>query len=214
MKRVNWLLLLSFVAFGIFVAAILSYFRMNQSISTQILENSEDLNISKSEDSIALDARQTGTQRLPTTDNQEWEKFVQELEQWFEELDKKEELDQSRTADLPAQDDIELIDRGEPAREAIPKADSTESLERERRITEIKQRLASIYQQIKELEEEEAALPPRYPPGQEPTTQTPEEMQRDAEIAARRRELRLRSVELGREQFMLSRQLKELQKEQ
>ncbi|HIE28267.1 TPA: hypothetical protein EYP66_13365, partial [Candidatus Poribacteria bacterium] len=107
MKRVNWLLLLSFVAFGIFVAAILSYFRMNQSISTQILENSEDLNISKSEDSIALDARQTGTQRLPTTDNQEWEKFVQELEQWFEELDKKEELDQSRTADLPAQDDIE-----------------------------------------------------------------------------------------------------------
>ena len=89
----------------------------------------------------------------------------------------------------------------------------TKPSEREIRIAEIKKRIDWLREQIEQLEEEEAALPPRYPSGQEPTSQTPEEMERDRKIDTRRRELRLQMAELGKEEFYLSRELKALQKE-
>ena len=83
--------------------------------------------------------------------------------------------------------------------------------EREVRIAEIKKRMNWLREQIEQLEEEEATLPPRYPRGQEPTSQTPEEMERDREVDTRRRELRMQMAELGTEEFYLSRELKALQ---
>ena len=87
------------------------------------------------------------------------------------------------------------------------------SSERDERIAEIKRRLEWLAEQIKLLEEEEETLPPRYPPGQEPTEQMPEEMERDRKVDTRRREIRLERAELGTEQYHLSRELKELQQE-
>lgn len=95
----------------------------------------------------------------------------------------------------------------------ISEVDAAESSGRQVRIAELKRRIEWLSEQTKQLEEEEETLPPRYPPGQEPTRQTPEEMERDRKIDNQRREIRLKLVELGKEEYYLSRELRELQQE-
>ena len=126
--------------------------------------------------------------------------------EWATDLNGGPESGQSTTGSSPMENSTES-DYG------VSEEQTTLPTEREVRIAEIKQRLEWISEQRKLLWEEESTLPPPYPPAQEPTRQTREEMERDREIDTRRRELRLRDVELAQEEWDLSRELKALQKE-
>lgn len=136
---------------------------------------------------------------------------MEQIERFFAELDAADAQD----IEIAVEEDVssEKTDMGIKSEQEISEAGVTGSSEHQERIAEIKRRLEWLANQIKLLEEEEETLPPRYPPGQEPTEQTPEEMERDREVDTRRREIRLELAELGTEQYHLSRELRELQQE-
>ena len=90
--------------------------------------------------------------------------------------------------------------------------------ERKQRIIEIKKRTKWLLEEMKRLAEEEATLPPR-PSAVDRRARSPiiishEEMERENEIAERRLELRLKSVEHSKEFLSLQSELKAMQHEQ
>ena len=136
---------------------------------------------------------------------------MEEIERFFAELDAADVQD----IEIAGEEDTssEKTDMDIKSEQEISEAGATGATEHQGRIAEIKRRIEWLSEQIKLLEEEEETLPPRYPRGQEPTEQTPEEMERDREVDNRRRELRLKQAELGKEKYDLKRELKELQQE-
>ena len=133
---------------------------------------------------------------------------MEQIERFFSQLDAADAQDIEIAQKKATSSEMDIESEHE-----ISETDATGSSERQERIAEIKRRIEWLSEQIKQLEEEEETLPPRYPRGQEPTEQTPEEMERDRENDTRRRELRLKQAELGTEKYHLRRELKELQQE-
>ena len=133
---------------------------------------------------------------------------MEQIESFFAQLDAADAQDIEIAGEETTSSEMDIESEHE-----ISEADATESSERQVRIAEIKRRIEWLSDQIKQLEEEEETLPPRYPRGQEPTEQTLEEMERDREIDTLRRELRLKLAELGTEKYHLRRELRELQQE-
>ena len=209
--QVNWLRLFCVFSAGIFLISVVAYVWVEWSISTHttkntmsgISEHADAPRIPKTWSRTAFTAKETRVQQKSGDIGEKWS-FEQGLTDSFDE----QGLAQSEFQEDSSQPE-EQMESGHESSEA----DETKPSEREIRIAEIKKRIGWLREQIEQLEEEEAALPPRYPPGQEPTSQTPEEMERDRKIDTRRRELRLQSAELGKEEFYLSRELKALQKE-
>ena len=197
--KVPWLRLFFVFSVCVFFISIIAYVLVNRSISTQstkdvITNESKHLDTPKTRVRYIPPAKKTRAQHNNTdTDAGQSE--------WATDLNGGPESGQSRTVSSPS-------DYG------VSEAQTTLPSEREVRIAEIKQRLEWISEQRKLLWEEESTLPPRYPPDQEPTRQTLEEMERDREIDTRRYELRLRDVELAQEEWDLSRELKALLKDQ
>ncbi len=138
---------------------------------------------------------------------------MEQIERFFSQLGAADAQDIELPGDdaTPSEEAISKIDI--ESEQEISETDATGSSEHQERIAEIKRRIEWLSEQIKLVEEEEETLPPPYPPGQEPTEQTPEEMERDRENDTRRRELRLERAELGKEKYELKRELKELQQE-
>ena len=138
---------------------------------------------------------------------------MEQIERFFSQLEAADAQDMGLLGDetTPSDETISKIDI--ESEQEISENDATGSSEHQERIAEIKRRIEWLSEQIKLVEEEEETLPPPYPPGQEPTQQMPEEMERDRKIDTRRRELRLKRAELGTEQYHLSRELEELQQE-
>ena len=137
---------------------------------------------------------------------------MEQIERFFAQLEEANAQD----IEIAGEEDVssEKMDTDIKSEQEISEAGATGATERQVRIAEIKRRIEWLSEQIKQLEEEEEeTLPPRYPPGQEPTEQTLEEMERDREVDTRRRELRLKQAELGKEKYDLKRELKELQQE-
>lgn len=202
--KVLWLRLFFVFSVCVFFISTIAYVRLNRSISTQstkdvITNESKHLDTPKTRVRYIPPAKKTRAQYNNTdTDAGESE--------WATDLNGGPEAGQSTTGSSPTKNSTE-------SDYDVSEEQTTLPTEREVRIAEIKQRLEWISEQRKLLWEEESTLPPRYPPAQEPTRQTREEMERDREIDTRRRELRLRDVELAQEEWDLSRELKALQKE-
>ncbi len=133
---------------------------------------------------------------------------MEQIERFFSQLDAADAQDIEIAGEEATSSEMDIESEQE-----ISETDVTGSSERQERIAEIKRRIEWLSEQLKQLEEEEETLPPRYPRGQEPTEQTPEEMERDRENDTRRRELRLKQAELGTEKYHLRRELRELQQE-
>ena len=138
---------------------------------------------------------------------------MEQIERFFSQLDAADAQDIEIAGEEATSSEATIFEMDIESEQEISEADATGASERQERIAEIKRRIEWLSEQIKQVEAEEETLPPRYPRGQEPTDQMPEEMERDRIIDTRRRELRLKSVELGTEQYHLSRELKELQQE-
>ncbi|MDE0186958.1 MAG: hypothetical protein OXP71_16075 [Candidatus Poribacteria bacterium] len=195
-----WLRLFLVFSVCIFLISIIAFVRVNRSISTQ---STKDEIVDEAERS---DVPNTGVRFTPLTKKTRAPKKIshpvdgQQFEQRVTELNDEQEVFQFQSTEGQI----------EPGYE-IDEADATKSSERQIRIAEIKRQIEQLSEQIKQLEDEESALPPRYPRGQEPTEQMPEEMERDREIATRRRELQLQQAELGKEEYYLSRELRQLQ---
>ena len=138
---------------------------------------------------------------------------MEQIERFFSQLDAADAQDIELPGDeaTPSEEAISQIDI--ESEQEVSETDATGSSDRQERIAEIKRRIEWLSEQIKLAEEEEETLPPQYPRGQEPTEQTPEEMERDRKNDTRRRELRLQRAELGTEKYHLRRELKELQQE-
>ena len=136
---------------------------------------------------------------------------MEQIERFFAQLEEADAQD----IEIAVEENVssEKMGMDIESEQEISEAGATGATERQARIAEIKRRIEWLSEQIKQLEEEEETLPPRYPPGQEPTEQTLEEMERDREVDTRRRELRLKQAELGKEKYDLKRELKELQQE-
>ena len=113
---------------------------------------------------------------------------MEQIESFFTQLEEADAQDIEIAGEEATSSEMDIDSEYE-----ISETDATKSSERQVRIAEIKRRIEWLSEQIKQLEEEEETLPPRYPRGQEPTAQTPEEMERDRENDTRRRELRLKT---------------------
>ena len=99
---------------------------------------------------------------------------MEQIERFFAQLDAADAQDIEIAGEEATSSEMDIESEQE-----ISETDVTGASERQERIAEIKRRIEWLSEQIKQLEEEEETLPPRYPRGQEPTEQTPEEMERD-----------------------------------
>ena len=209
--QVNWLRLFCVFSAGIFLISVVAYVWVEWSISTHttkntmsgVSEHADTPRIPKTWSRTAFTTKETRVQQKSGDTGGEWS-FERGLTDFS---------DEQGLAQFEFQEDSSLAGDLMESGHGTSEVEEAKPSAREIRIVEIKKRIDWLREQIEQLEEEEAALPPRYTPGQEPTSQTPEEMERDRKIDTRRRELRLQSVELGKEEFYLSRELKALQKE-
>lgn len=198
----NWLRLFCILAVSIFLISIIAYVWVDQLISTQsfITAESKHLDAPKAEVRFTAPARNAHAQQKTAVTNEE-----QLLEQRVTASNDELKSIQPQNDSLSMQDPTESKHEVSQIQPASPS-------ERELLLTEMEQRLEWLSERIKQLEDEEAALP--SPPQREyPTTITLEEMEREKEIAKQRYELRLRAAELGKEYFYLKRDFKALQQE-
>ena len=204
--KVPWLRLFFVFSVCVFLISIIAYVRVNRSISTQsskdvITNESEHLDTPKTRVRYIPPAKKIRAQHNNTnTDAGQSE--------WATDLNGGPESGQSTTGSSPTKNSIES-DYG------VSEEQTTLPTEREVRIGEIKQRLESLSNQIEQVDEELAALPP--PPKRELgdiIIISREELEIENEIAALRYELSSSAVELGNEYYYLRRELRASLKEQ
>lgn len=216
----NWLRLFCIFSFSIFLISVIAYLRVNwwrsiastKGLITGKVNNLDPQNTvaSGQRKSAVSPERRASRPKITMRSNQP------ETSQSHGDFLSKEDTDQSGNGfDGVSQTQVGPLTPGVSETQVDPSTPS----EHELRIVEIKESVKWLSKEIKQLDEEEATLPPRRPIEERrmnPSTTffTREEMERENEIAARRREIRLKSVELSTELFYLRRELKELQQEQ